>query len=370
MKGSSKVLYYGESGLVSGLVADVIAAGADRKLLECVAWNGKTPDFVKEVEYCEYLPEYRLGDFGSPDLVIVAHTSNAKFIVFVEAKVVSYANACASEASFRQARTINVQLALDRRFKQAVVSGGGDNIEICEEADYDSGIVRDRARSLRKGGFTSYCRKIFADADGFYYVALTTDPECESPYEDDDVLKALIGAAWEGEKGSFGILTWGELMEKGIVSRESGAFANAAKLMLPVDDTGANKLVYTSNPTNLRGVKLEEWSEDKKSLIDALTRLTPCLIGAVADETEIEELTGSYSYRVGNIVYARIMYLPTENTVVLALLKDENIPQFLYDDDKRFVCKLPNSDKQYIGYKFYTDADVARFREGLDEYFA
>ena len=137
MKGSSKVLYYGESGLVSGLVADVIAAGADRKLLECVVWNGKTPDFVKEVEYCEYLPEYRLGDFGSPDLVIVAHTSNAKFIVFVEAKVVSYANACASEASFRQARTINVQLALDRRFKQAVVSGGGDNIEICEEADYD-----------------------------------------------------------------------------------------------------------------------------------------------------------------------------------------------------------------------------------------
>ena len=370
MKGSSKVLYYGESGLVSGLVADVIAAGADRKLLECVVWNGKTPDFVKEVEYCEYLPEYRLGDFGSPDLVIVAHTSNAKFIVFVEAKVVSYANACASEASFRQARTINVQLALDRRFKQAVVSGGGDNIEICEEADYDSGIVRDRARSLRKGGFTSYCRKIFADADGFYYVALTTAPECESPYEDDDVLKALIGAAWEGEKGSFGILTWGELMEKGIVSRESGAFATAAKLMLPIDDTGANKLVYTSNPTNLRGVKLEEWSEDKKSLIDALTRLTPCLIGAVADETEIEELTGSYSYRVGNIVYARIMYLPTENTVVLALLKDENIPQFLYDDDKRFVCKLPNSDKQYIGYKFYTDADVARFREGLDEYFA
>ena len=184
------------------------------------------------------------------------------------------------------------------------------------------------------------------------------------------MLKALIGAAWEGEKGSFGILTWGELMEKGIVSRESGAFATAAKLMLPIDDTGANKLVYTSNPTNLRGVKLEEWSEDKKSLIDALTRLTPCLIGAVADETEIEELTGSYSYRVGNIVYARIMYLPTENTVVLALLKDENIPQFLYDDDKRFVCKLPNSDKQYIGYKFYTDADVARFREGLDEYFA
>ena len=55
---------------------------------------------------------------------------------------------------------------------------------------------------------------------------------------------------------------------------------------------------------------------------------------------------------------------------MLALLKDENIPQFLYDDDKRFVCKLPNSDKQYIGYKFYTDADVARFREGLDEYFA
>src|SRR5699024_9569138 len=102
-------------------------------------------------------------------------------------------------------------------------------------------------------------------------------------------------------------LTWGELMEKGIVSRESGAFATAAKLMLPIDDTGANKLVYTSNPTNLRGVKLEEWSEDKKSLIDALTRLTPCLIGAVADETEIEELTGSYSYRVGNIVYARIM---------------------------------------------------------------
>ena len=65
-----------------------------------------------------------------------------------------------------------------------------------------------------------------------------------------------------------------------------------------------------------------------------------------------------------------IMYLLTDNTVVLALLKDENIPQFLYDDDHRFVCNLPNSDKQYIGYKFYTDADVARFREGLDEYFA
>lgn len=370
MKGTSSILYYGESGLVAGLVSDVISAGADKKLLECIVWNGKQPDFVREVEYCEYLPEYRLGDFGSPDLVIVAHTANAKFVVFVEAKVVGYFNACASEASFRQARTVNVQLALDRRFKQAVTSGGGDNIEICEREDYDSGIVRDKARSLRKGGFTAFCRKAFADADGFYYVALTTDPVCESPYNDDDVLKALIGAAWESEKGAFGILTWGELESKGIVSRDEGAFANAAKLMLPIDDTGADKLVYTSNPTPLRGVKLEEWSEDKKSLIDALAGLTPCLIGAVADETEVEELTGSYSYRVGNIVYARIMYLQNENTVVLALLKDENIPQFVYDDDKRFVCKLPNSDKQYIGYKFYTDADVARFRAGIDEYFA
>lgn len=368
--GTSKVLYYGESGLVAGIVADVIAAKADKRLLECVVWNGKQPDFVREVEYCEYLPEFKLGEFGSPDLIIIAHTFNAKFVVFVEAKVVSYANAKASEASFRQARTINVQLALDRRFKQAVTAGAGDNIEIAERADYDSGIVRDKARSLRKGGFVSYCRKLFADADGFYYVALTTDAEAQSPYDDDDVLKALVGAAWESEKGAFGLLTYGALIDAGIVSREEGAFATAAQLMLPIDDTGADKLVYTSNPTTVKGVKLDEWSEDKKPLIDALTQLVPCLIGAVADETEVEELTGSYSYRVGNIVYARIMYLQNENTVVLALLKDENIPQYVYDDDKRFVCKLVNSDKQYIGYKFYSEDDIARFREGIDEYFA
>lgn len=366
----SNVLYYGERGLVAGIVADTIAKKADRKLLECVVWHGKTPDFVREVEYCEYLPEYPLGDFGTPDLIITAHTAGAKFVIFLEAKVVGYANACSQEASFRQARTVNVQLALDRRFRLALTKGGGDNLEICETEDYDSGIVRDKARSLRKGAFTSFCRKTLADADGYYYVALTTDEEAEDPYGKDDVLKALVGAAWESEKNRFGLLTYGALEDAGIVSRDGGAFAQAARLMLPVDDTGADKLVYTSNPVNLRGVNLEEWGEDKKTLIDELTRLTPCLIGAVADETEVEELTGSFSYRVGNIVYARIMYLKTENTVVLALLKDENIPQFLYDDDKRFVCKLPNSDKQYIGYKFYTDADVARFREGLDEYFA
>ena len=164
-------------------------------------------------------------------------------------------------------------------------------------------------------------------------MALTTDEEAEDPYGKDDVLKALVGAAWESEKNRFGLLTYGALEEAGIVSRDGGAFAQAARLMLPVDDTGADKLVYTSNPVNLRGVNLEEWGEDKKKLIDELTRLTPCLIGAVADETEVEELTGSFSYRVGNIVYARIMYLKTENTVVLALLKDPNIPQFVYGDE-------------------------------------
>ena len=125
------VYLYGERGLVNGILLDN-ANKAPNALLKQIQWVGETPSFIDEVVRCEYLVEFSLGEFGSPDLIIIAYTADKKYVIFTEAKVVEYKNAVTTKESYADASCLNVQLALKWRFKEALKCNPKDYLRIVE----------------------------------------------------------------------------------------------------------------------------------------------------------------------------------------------------------------------------------------------
>ena len=107
----NNVYLYGERGLVNAILLDS-ADKAPNALLKQIQWVGETPSFIDDVIKCDYLVEFSLGEFGSPDLIMIAYTADAKYVVFTEAKVVEYKNAVTTKESYADASCLNVQLAL------------------------------------------------------------------------------------------------------------------------------------------------------------------------------------------------------------------------------------------------------------------
>lgn len=365
------VCFYGERGLVNGILLDS-ANKSPRAILELIRWNGETPQFIKDVLRCEYLVEFSLGEFGTPDLIIIAYTKEDKYVIFTEAKVIEYKNAASAKESFADAGCINVQLALKWRFKEALKHNPKDNLQIAENVINPTG---DKPRKLNKGRLVSYCRKTLADAKGYYYVALTGDKSTEElPFDKDYALHAMMGNAWIEESANFGLLTYRRLISGGVVSESEGAFALPCRLMLERNDVDNDSDIAYTKVRNLRGYNLEEWGDKYQAVAEALCELVPSLITVVDDCTnvvkEVEQLHGSYSYKIGNVTYAKIMFLQNEMAVVMAILKDSNMPQYDYDDDKKFICTIQNSKTEYVGYKFDNLDDVRRFVERLQLTFA
>ena len=365
------VCLYGERGLVNGILLDN-ADKAPNALLKQIQWVGDTPSFIDEVVKCDYLVEFSLGEFGSPDLIIIAYTPTDKYVIFTEAKVVEYKNAVTTKESYADAGCLNVQLALKWRFKEALRYNPKDYLRIVEVKLPPTG---DKLRKLNKGRLVTYCRETLANAAGDYFVALTGDKYLDKPpFDDDPVLPELIGETWYKERLNFGFLTYRKLIAAGIVDENEGAFALPSRLMLTEGDVnGENDIAY-SKVRNLRGYNTEEWGERYTKVAEALCEIVPSLITVLDDcanvVREVEQLQGSYSYRVGNVTYAKIMFLPREQAVVMAILKDANLPQYDYDDEKKFICTIQNAKTEYVAYRFDNLDDVQRFTEKLEATFA
>lgn len=365
------VYLYGERGLVNAILIDS-ADKAPNAILKQIVWTGDAPAFIDKVVRCEYLVEFSLGEFGSPDLIVIAYTDDAKYVIFTEAKVVEYKNAVTTKESYADAGCLNVQLALKWRFKEALKCNPKDYLRIVEVKLTPCG---DKMRKLNKGRLVTYCRETLANAAGYYFVALTGDKYLERPpFDDDPVLSELIGETWYKERLNFGFLTYRKLIAAGIVDENEGAFALPSRLMLTEGDVNGESDIAYSKVRNLRGFNTEEWGERYLKVAEALCEIVPSLITVLDDcanvVREVEQLQGSYSYRVGNVTYAKIMFLQREQAVVMAILKDANLPQYDYDDEKKFICTIQNGKTEYVAYRFDNIDDVQRFTEKLEATFA
>ncbi|MFM7166774.1 MAG: hypothetical protein ACKO3T_16170 [Planctomycetaceae bacterium] len=137
---SVEVVWYGERGVINALIGQLSVtgvAGAQSLLKRATIWAAKTPpEWIDRIDSVQYIVEIGLGEFGDPDLMIVCHlTDGSRHLVFVEAKVISYAVSAIRNKDGMASRgfnsSINGQIALRYRFAHALQNwdGGAEIIE-------------------------------------------------------------------------------------------------------------------------------------------------------------------------------------------------------------------------------------------------
>mgnify|MGYP001008799070 CR=1 FL=1 len=314
-----KVLFYGERGIVNGIVLDIKDdIIKQRAFLKAIKFaDGSTPEWIDNVTRTDFIVEPSFSEFGNPDLIIIAYEiDNKKHVIFIEAKVCSYEDAAVEKSiPYKNSTTskINFQLALKFRFVEAFKKcNPNDTIEEIKEdiVGYDD---NSRPRRLKNQIIIQMC-EAFRDAQDFWFVALTNDLHIVKPYVNPKLLPPIrdCESNWEIYKSRFGLVTYDILEKAGIINRNQGYFGAAAKVFLglPADIGGP-----IAGPI-LRTINRSKWTEEQKAAVKKLFDTIHA-----ATECQYREWDGSYSFFVDGITVIKI-FTQNNNNIVLGLRND------------------------------------------------
>lgn len=235
---NKSVVFYGERGIVNSIILDMKDDLYKQKsFLNCIRLaDNSYLDWVDKLESMKYFVEPSFSEFGSPDLIIKAKTSdNKNYVIFVEAKTDTYEKSSVELAPTGLPASgydgigskLNVQLSYKYRFVEALKNSTGKNfiVESNAKANYS-----DKNRRLVKESLVRFCFEFFKDIEKYYFVALTNDKNSDPRLFTPRYIPC-IGSKWHSEMGSFGIFTYRELENKCVVSAKSGYYADAYRLM-------------------------------------------------------------------------------------------------------------------------------------------
>ena len=171
---------------------------------------------------------------GDPDLIAVFESGEKKYAIFIEAKLKDYVSSCFSLEREDgivnlkgQSSKLNVQLSFRYRFVQAFKEAQKKSsqaiIEPCHK--HPDG----RRRKLQKESVVESVTKFLEGVDEYYFIALTNDSSSETVIE--EMSSNFHPPLNDFDKQYFGILTYKDLINEGIVGEKLGFFDKACKMM-------------------------------------------------------------------------------------------------------------------------------------------
>lgn len=313
-----KILFYGERGIVNGIVLDIKESIEKQKaFLRVIRFpNGVILPWIDNIISMDFVVEPSFSEFGNPDLIMIAQEENKnRHVLFVEAKVSCYDDAAIKiPALFKNnASRINVQLALKFRFVQAYKKY--PNNEYIEEDEYVAEGFNEIPRRIKNREMIKMCNENFKNAVDYSFIALTNDKCSAKPFDNLSYLPP-IGDKWENNRHRFGLLSYEMLEKANIVKRQSGYYGNAASAFLGLPaDIDNKEPIY-----DLKTINIENWSAGQKA---AAKNLMDTIISQTG--SAFIEKNGSYSFCVSRITLVKV-FTHKDSSVILAL-RNDNLPE-------------------------------------------
>ena len=318
MSGTS-IQFYGERGVVNSILLDINDNNEKlNKFFGAIKLFKNDPlPWKNNVTDCKWLVEPCLAKFGDPDIIAVINAGTKKYALFFEAKLKDY-ETCSlfisddmkektteSEKKYSgQSSKLNIQLSLRHRFIQAYKR----DIDLRK---VDDPIIEDEGyhhpdghrRKLSNVSVLKSVREFFKGVDDFYFIALTNDKP--------NVSLSEIGLHFHPpifiDKNStfsnfcFGLLTYSSLLKLGAISRDSGFFQHANRLM-NLDIVTEEKIEKTSL-LSITGINLAEWKDELLQLAR----------GFVTDhQLRLKEEKGSFSASIYGKTVMKLMIVPDD----------------------------------------------------------
>lgn len=243
------LFFYGERGLVNGIVLDLINNDLDiglkslKRFLKSIKFcNSYKPSWISKVYKADFIIEPSFSEFGDPDLIIVCYcTDNEKHIIFLEAKVVKYEDSAVNLHlnSFKGINSrINAQLTLKYRLANSLkerVPGGS----IEEDLQYWKSAyakfpteLSGNPRRVKNKKVINLCDKCFLDVTDFWFAALVNNKQNDMPFDESSIRPLLFNAkgenAWNEDGKRFGFITYSKLDE---IMNPSGNYFQAKKFI-------------------------------------------------------------------------------------------------------------------------------------------
>ena len=259
---SREIVFYGEKGILNAIVLDTQGDIARQKqFIRTIILADKSKlNWVDDVCTVKYFVGPSLDQFGNPDMIIEAvTTNNDKYVLFVDAKLTSYQDSALNMEEIKDKNNehlprtyknncdkINIKLSLLYRFVKAYKNNLLDvkdiNSIIIEEPEISSLYNDDIERKLENWTMIDYWNKNFEDAKDYYFIALTNDSKeiidekhlnsILFPYNNSSIMPPIGKEQWDLDKGKFGITTYDTLVHKNVVSKNNGYYKDSSDLML------------------------------------------------------------------------------------------------------------------------------------------
>lgn len=276
--------FYGERGIINGMLLDMyrdkekVQENLNKFFGAIRLMDGSSPPWQEDITDCRWMVEPSLAQFGDPDFIARFQSGGTTYAVFFEGKLKDYRRSClairkdmTAMSYVGQSSKLNVQLALRYRFVQAYMKTRHlqDPFLTIQEDDHQH--PDGRKRKLDKPTVLKAVRAFLKGVEKFYFVGLTNDLKLEQswcidksywpPLQEQDIERNIY---------CFGLLTYSDLKEKGVIHDQGGLFTDARIMMNmnwpKIDSIDSEKHDKTAeNYVNRRKIDTD-WNSELKSL--------------------------------------------------------------------------------------------------------
>lgn len=381
----STITYYGERGIVNGIILDIKDDIEKQKnFLKSIKLADKSSlTWVDDATHFYWFIEPSLSQFGNPDIILTVETNaEIKYAFFIEAKINSYdSSSCPlgkdqilEKYDNGVASKINVQLAFKYRFVEAMLGDNNSSLNI-EESREVAEQYKDEPRKLKLTPLCNHIKKLFSgiNKDNIYYIALIYDEKTLDPFNNKKTLPAITLANWEKNKNKFGVLTYESLESMGVINRGSGVYGTAADFMF-AKLSNTDRMEYMNEPV-LTSTNFQNWEFEQKELAAYAIKVIGETINDFKLKTSLvlkDNLKGSYSYAYKRdneeIVFKILTYRNNKKNIVIGLRADSYSEKFEHTPERTLYLIGGGNRKPFWCYSVENENDIDKVSKEIEKY--
>ncbi|AFA48406.1 hypothetical protein [Acetobacterium woodii] len=337
--------FYGNQGVVNSIILDM-EADFEKQLefLNTIKFTDDfKPEWLPDIVKISFIAEPALGQFGKPNLIIIAEEKSLqRHVIFIESKISAYDDA-SEKLNIKLfpnnykgiSAKLNIRLALMYRLAKAYhhQNDGG----FIEDLDEARKLYHDVPKVLKKPALIKLCIDQFGYNPDFLFVALTNDPAEIQPFKNANFFPPIGVSGWRAAKQSFGLISFEMLEKQKLVNPQKGYYALAKNniLHLPAEAGASN------NDPTVRTIVLDQWDPELKlNLEEFLVSL-----GDRLTTSKVITFNGSYSIKAED--GRTLVKLFADKEKIYITLRNDNIPE-IFKNKPRIKIGVGLNAKSFV----------------------